>query len=263
MRAYQFRQEARSILKNLPGRIPLFLSAIILSIFSISITVRETLLELDGIEISISASFFPLIISLLITFFTLSASFTILDVIRHKRQEVGFSDSTSAFSGDLFGKLLWTIVLKGIYLFLWSLISIVGVVMAIFGLFLSIDLGQPTATFDMNLSTTSIWLIIVGILIYFLGLAIVAIKQYSYSFAEYLVYDRVSTDSYNGASAAISESKKLLKGYKWKLFCLDFSFIGWYLLTGLTMGLLYFYTLPYATTARLLFYENRLALEKG
>ena len=43
MRAYQFRQEARSILKNLPGRIPLFLSAIILSIFSISITVRETL----------------------------------------------------------------------------------------------------------------------------------------------------------------------------------------------------------------------------
>ncbi|MDV5116728.1 DUF975 family protein, partial [Streptococcus pasteurianus] len=40
--------------------------------------------------------------------------------------------------------------------------------------------------------------------------------------------------------------------------CLQFSFIGWYILTGITCGLLYFYTLPYITTANLFFYEDLL-----
>jgi len=37
------------------------------------------------------------------------------------------------------------------------------------------------------------------------------------------------------AREAINESKQLMKGNKWRLFCLEFSFIGWELLAGLVM----------------------------
>ncbi len=37
------------------------------------------------------------------------------------------------------------------------------------------------------------------------------------------------------AREAIRESKELMKGNKWRLFCLGFSFIGWELLAGLVM----------------------------
>ncbi len=37
------------------------------------------------------------------------------------------------------------------------------------------------------------------------------------------------------ARQAIKESKKLMKGNKWRLFCLEFSFWGWYLLAILVL----------------------------
>lgn len=37
------------------------------------------------------------------------------------------------------------------------------------------------------------------------------------------------------AREAIKESKKLMKGNKWRLFCLEFSFLGWYALAILVM----------------------------
>ena len=58
------------------------------------------------------------------------------------------------------------------------------------------------------------------------------------------------------ANEAIAESRKLMYGKKWKLFCLDFSFIGWFLLTILTFGLLSLYVQPYHEAARARFYED-------
>ena len=38
------------------------------------------------------------------------------------------------------------------------------------------------------------------------------------------------------ASACLAESGRQMKGFKWKAFCLDFSYIGWYLLASLGLG---------------------------
>lgn len=38
------------------------------------------------------------------------------------------------------------------------------------------------------------------------------------------------------ASACLTESGRQMKGFKWKAFCLDFSYIGWYLLAALGLG---------------------------
>ena len=53
---------------------------------------------------------------------------------------------------------------------------------------------------------------------------------------------------------AMRESKRLMKGNKWRLFCLHISFLGWELLGTLTMGIAYLWINPYRTAAETAFY---------
>ena len=48
----------------------------------------------------------------------------------------------------------------------------------------------------------------------------------------------------------------MMDGNKWRLFCLDLSFIGWYLLSILTLGILALWISPYNMMARAEFYES-------
>lgn len=80
------------------------------------------------------------------------------------------------------------------------------------------------------------------------------IKSYSYACALYISHD----DPNKSAPDAINESKKMMHGYKWKLFCLDISYIGWYLLCILTLGILSLWVIPKHRQARYNFYLNVL-----
>lgn len=53
---------------------------------------------------------------------------------------------------------------------------------------------------------------------------------------------------------AFRQSKKIMRGRKWRLFMLDLSFIGWALLTIITCGLGFLFLAPYQCTARAHFY---------
>jgi uncharacterized membrane protein len=55
---------------------------------------------------------------------------------------------------------------------------------------------------------------------------------------------------------AIDESKRIMHGNKWRLFCLDLSYIGWIFLCILTFGILYLWITPKMELARYLFYKN-------
>lgn len=57
------------------------------------------------------------------------------------------------------------------------------------------------------------------------------IAQYRYAMASYILYENPEMT----ANEAITESKLLMKGNKWRLFCLEFSFIGWILLAALCL----------------------------
>ena len=52
-----------------------------------------------------------------------------------------------------------------------------------------------------------------------------------------MTYFIIAEDSSISASEAIAKSKKMMKGNKWKLVCLGFRFIGWFLLVMLTFGI--------------------------
>lgn len=66
------------------------------------------------------------------------------------------------------------------------------------------------------------------------------IKSYSYSMTPYILLEHPEMSP----NRAITESKIMMSGNKWRLFCLEFSFIGWELL-GLAPALL---TIPLMLT---------------
>lgn len=85
------------------------------------------------------------------------------------------------------------------------------------------------------------------------------IKAYSYSMSFYILSDNPEME----ANAARKKSMEMMHGYKWRLFCLDFSFIGWYILCILTLGILTLWVVPYHNAARAEFYQNLLDEKNG
>ena len=63
------------------------------------------------------------------------------------------------------------------------------------------------------------------------------IKMYSYSMSWFVLHDRPDLTG----NEARKRSMYLMRGHKWRLFCLDFSFLGWYLLSALPPGILGFW----------------------
>ena len=77
---------------------------------------------------------------------------------------------------------------------------------------------------------------------------------YSYRMAFLLLADHPDWSPWR----AIQESKRLMHGHRWRLACLDASFIGWFLLVAITMGLAGIFVTPYYATANAAFYEDLL-----
>ena len=88
------------------------------------------------------------------------------------------------------------------------------------------------------------------------------IAAYRYRMAYYILLDNPEI----GCLEAISRSKQLMAGNKWKLFCLDFSYILWLLLGSLFNGLLMIFVLPYYQNGVAQFYlealDRRRSLER-
>lgn len=57
------------------------------------------------------------------------------------------------------------------------------------------------------------------------------------------------------ALEVIDTSRAMMDGNKWRLFCLQLSFIGWILLSVITLGIANLYVIPYQQTAIAAFYD--------
>lgn len=76
------------------------------------------------------------------------------------------------------------------------------------------------------------------------------IAAYRYSMAFYIMAENPNI----GVMEAIEQSKAMMAGHKWRLFCLDISFIGWVILSSFTMGIGYLFLTPYMRAAQAHFY---------
>ena len=78
------------------------------------------------------------------------------------------------------------------------------------------------------------------------------VKSYAYAMTPYVMNDRPDLD----ADDCIHESRMMMKGYKWKLFCMDLSFIGWAILCIFTLGIGLLWLQPYIEASHAKFYEE-------
>ena len=78
------------------------------------------------------------------------------------------------------------------------------------------------------------------------------IAGYRYRFAVYNLCENPDM----GVMEAISMSKAQTAGFKWTLFVLDLSFIGWILLSGLTLGILDIWLAPYREQANVGYFQE-------
>jgi uncharacterized membrane protein len=65
--------------------------------------------------------------------------------------------------------------------------------------------------------------------------------SYSYRYVPYILAKNPSID----AREALDLSRDITKGYKMDLFIMDLSFIGWYILGALALGIGVFFVNPY------------------
>ncbi|MDR1606669.1 MAG: DUF975 family protein [Streptococcaceae bacterium] len=102
--------------------------------------------------------------------------------------------------------------------------------------------------------------VILGILVFIpiIGWAVGIYLSFSWSQASYVLYDKLKNNEYQGIWDVLNTSKELMKGYKFKYFIFNLSFIGWYLLNGLFFGLPQFWVMPYTQMSMVAFYQARL-----
>lgn len=116
-----------------------------------------------------------------------------------------------------------------------------------------IEFGDLFSGFSENFANSCILGLLSTIFIFLWSLLFLIpgiVKSYSYSMAYYIQQDDPSKDW----RTALNESRAMMRGYKGKLFLLDLSFIGWYILGVLCFGIGILFVAPYVTMARTNFY---------
>jgi uncharacterized membrane protein len=101
--------------------------------------------------------------------------------------------------------------------------------------------------------------LLVGILVFLWSLLLIIpgiIASFRYAMVFYILSDNPGLDSME----AIRRSKQMMTGNKWKLFCMEWRFFWWALLSLLTFGIGFLWLVPYMMTSMAAFYED---LKKG
>jgi len=104
--------------------------------------------------------------------------------------------------------------------------------------------GKSLVMFLLMFVFISLW----SLLLFIPGI----IKSFSYSMSYFILKDNPEI----GASEAITRSRKMMNGNKWKLFCLCLSFIGWAFLCLFTFGVGCFWLMPYMYASIANFYKE-------
>lgn len=107
--------------------------------------------------------------------------------------------------------------------------------------------------FKKSLINSIVASILVGIFTFLWSLLFIIpgiIKFYAYSMTSFIIADEPDIDF----MAAIKKSQDMMRGHKFRLFKLQLSFIGWFILGALAFGIGLFFVYPYYQLAHANFY---------
>jgi uncharacterized membrane protein len=143
-------------------------------------------------------------------------------------------------------------LLRALYLFLWSLpsaiMTTIGIVALIFGF-----VGSAFEMGGMEFVAPTLLLIGGVALLFGVGFSFLpTIAYYRYAMSDYILAE----NSEMSPSDALAESKRMMHGNKWRLFCLELSFIGWGILCLCTCGIGFLWLSPYMFQAEAAMYHE-------
>lgn len=116
------------------------------------------------------------------------------------------------------------------------------------------SMGQAFSGFE-RFGTAFLANLLIGIFVLLWMLLLIVpgiIAVYRYSQVWYVLADNPQMD----AMDALRCSKQIMRGNKWKLFCLQWRFFGWGLLCLLTCGIGFLWLGPYMSMSAAKFYED-------
>lgn len=184
----------------------------------LSVAEYSELWALFGLTRNVLVGFGALVLAALLFTPALSLGSNHYFLQRIKGEELGFGGILSRFC--IFFRAIWLYLLIAIKVFLWSLVTMIPVLLLIFFV--------PNVSLAMlrNPFLTSLLSI---------GVAIPSVlANLRYAMAPYVMAEKPDT----GAWQSIETSKQLMKNQKMNYLALSLSFIGWFLISSLVQMLL-------------------------
>ena len=171
----------------------------------------------------------------------------------------GFSFSNFWQPGRVYLRYLLATILLTLLVFVINLIlmAILGAVS--FSMFIggasSVMAGVSGESILPFLASAGGGLLVLLLVIYVIILAINLYIGFTYSMVDLIV---LANHDDNGAIDSLGASRKLMKGYKWRFFKLNLSFIGWAILCIFTLGIGFLWLLTYINMSIVNFYLELL-----
>lgn len=230
MKAKEIRALARENLKQIPKKIYMPMGLLLVVANIIPSVVNQVTDSKSGVGVNII--FFLLeIAAVLLT----ANGYIFFDRWRNKIQKGG--EEPNAWCG-LSGQHLARLAVYGVI----EALIIVSVTLAIVAVIVGLVISQ------VPVAVSIILLILLVVLLVWIELRL--------TYVVYVIDDDVRTGQKRSVWAEIGAGWKLTKGRVWKLLCLNLSFLGWYILTAFTLGILGIWLIPYYNLAIAETYEQ-------
>ena len=218
----------------------------------------------------LQAYLFPLLVSFIVTILLSGSAFTTLKLIKNPETELSLKSCLTLFDEKYFSQTFLTLLLKRLYLFLWSIPSLIGVYFLFYSNLLArnfVTLHPEFPNLDLSSLETEQFLMTFGL--YFLASLILMIvgnilyipQHYAYSQVEFLLCDTLDLGQAKPRQI-LKTSRFLMKGYKFQRFLLDFQLLPWYFLNWINFGIASFTILPYIQNNQIFFYRALLARKR-
>ncbi len=189
---------------------------------------------------------------------------------RETEEPAPFNLLFSPFRTGSYGGIVAGTAWVTLWTYLWSLVAglcfvplygvmVAAVISIVFsaGIYTDSSVSMNQDALLHNFLNVGTGLIIAFVLLLILGtagyLAITLNRKYAYFFTNYILAENPNF----GAKNALDLSKRMTTGMKGRLFLLDLSFIGWWLLSMLTCGILALGVMPYTYSAYTEVYLSR------
>lgn len=230
MKAKEIRALARENLKQIPKKIymPMGLLLVVANI------IPNVFGQATDFKSGVGANIIFFLLAIAAALLTANG-YIFFDRWRNKIQKGG--EEPNAWCG-LSGQHLARLAVYGVI----EALIIVSVTLAIVAVIVGLVISQVPVALSIIL------LILLVVLLVWIELRL--------TYVVYVIDDDVRTGQKRSVWAEIGASWKLTKGRVWKLLCLNLSFLGWYILTAFTLGILGIWLMPYQNLAIAETYEQ-------